>query len=212
MQLVRGSLFSFGGVSRRLPVRLDLGRLFFGSFLGRSLFLRSLLGLGFFHRSRLRSSLGSHILRGLVRNGSLLRRSGRLVPLHAPAANQSPHPLGGLRALSQPVIDPVQGQLQMQLPAGRDGVVETQALDKPAVALVAPVGNDDVIKGSFLGPVTGKPYAYHAEWSRGTRPLAGKPRIVANMALFALLNSQILEGLKGGNNAGGHEVNFHVQP
>ena len=66
-----------------------------------------------------------------------------------------PHPLRRLGTLPQPVIDAVQRQLQGLLATGRDRVVETEALEKPPVALITPVGYHDVIKGSFLGPVTG---------------------------------------------------------
>ena len=142
-------LFGFAGVSRSFTVGLRLGRLFLRGLFGRSFFRRGFVGLGFFP--------GSHtlFLRSLFRSGSFLRRPGRQVAFHAAAANQLPHALGGLRALPQPVIDPIQGQLQGLLTAGRYGIVETQPLDEPAVALVAPVGNDDVVKGPFLGPVTG---------------------------------------------------------
>ena len=37
-----------------------------------------------------------------------------------------------------------------------DGVVETQALERTAIALVAMVGGDDVVEGTLLGAATGQ--------------------------------------------------------
>src|SRR5688572_18701238 len=94
--------------------------------------------------------------------------------------------VGQLRAVGNPVVDAIDVELDALLVAGRDRVVEADALDRAAVALVALVGDDDVVEGALLGAATGQADLDHfgcALWfwrvrPRATRP-AGEPRSIA---------------------------------
>src|SRR5688572_3384821 len=94
--------------------------------------------------------------------------------------------VGQLRAVGNPVVDAVDVELDALLVASRDRVVEADALDRAAVALVALVGDDDVVEGALLGAATGQANLDHfgcALWfwrvrPRATRP-AGEPRSIA---------------------------------
>src|SRR5688572_28671310 len=63
---------------------------------------------------------------------------------------------GQLRAVGNPMVDAGDVELDALLVAGRDRVVEAEALDRAAIALVALVGDDDVVEGALLGAATGQ--------------------------------------------------------
>ena len=58
--------------------------------------------------------------------------------------------------MADPVLDAGGVELQLRLVALRDRVVETDALDGAAVALVALVGHDDVVERTLLGAAAGQ--------------------------------------------------------
>src|SRR5262249_35125854 len=79
-------------------------------------------------------------------------RGGRLARL----LDQPTHLVGQLRAFGDPRIDLVGVDLQTHIFAGRDRVIETQALDVAAVARIALIGDDDVIERTAFGAAAGK--------------------------------------------------------
>src|SRR5690349_1215015 len=62
-----------------------------------------------------------------------------------------------LGAVAGPVLDAVERDPQRLLAAGRDRVVETDALDEAAVAAQARIGDDDVEEGALLRAAAGEP-------------------------------------------------------
>src|SRR6185503_14090058 len=75
--------------------------------------------------------------------------------------------LGRLRALADPVVDPLQVQLQAPLLAGRNGVEVAHLLQGRAALAHAAVRDDDVIEGLLLRPATGEPDRDHCCKSLG---------------------------------------------
>src|SRR5690606_36414622 len=79
-------------------------------------------------------------------------RSGGLGPLRALLLEKLPDPRRKLRALRDPVLDPSRVEFQLLLATPGDGIEVTHALDVAPVALVAGIGDHDVVKGSTAGP------------------------------------------------------------
>src|SRR2546429_9983309 len=72
--------------------------------------------------------------------------------LLAVGGHQTAHPVRGLRALANPIIDARQIELELLLAAAGNGVEEPHVLQaQPALALAA-VGHDDVIEGLVARP------------------------------------------------------------
>src|ERR1700732_2985567 len=85
--------------------------------------------------------------------------SGRgLLPV---GSHQSAHPVRGLRALANPIVDARQIELELLLAAPGNGVEEPHVLQaQPALALAA-VGYDDVIEGLVARPAPRQADGYH---------------------------------------------------
>src|SRR3974377_1895446 len=77
--------------------------------------------------------------------GRRLNGSGRR--LLAVGGHQRPHAVGGVRALSYPIIDARQVELELRLPPARDRVEEPDVLGARAALALAAVGHDDVVEG-----------------------------------------------------------------
>src|SRR5690606_24707846 len=84
-----------------------------------------------------------------------------------------------LRALPDPVLDPLDVHFDALLGAGGDRVVEAHALDVAAVARAAAVGDDDVVEGALLGAATGEADLDHGVLGGAQLPgWQGKPAII----------------------------------
>src|SRR6478609_2441656 len=90
--------------------------------------------------------------------------------------------VGQLRALGNPVLHARGVELDALLVTLGNRVVEAEALERAAVALVAVVGGDDVVEGTLLGAAAGQANLDHGsvysllEWPGPSRPFM--PRIM----------------------------------
>src|SRR5205814_6047789 len=73
-------------------------------------------------------------------------------------AEETRHPVAGLRSDPEPMLDPLflQGHA-IGVAAIEHRVVGAELLDKPPVARAARVGNDDRVERPLLGAATGEP-------------------------------------------------------
>src|SRR5207237_4533756 len=79
----------------------------------------------------------------------------------AVGGHKSAHPVRGLRALTNPIVDARQIELELLLAAAGNGVEEPHVLQaQPALALAA-VGHDDVIEGLVARPAPRQADGYH---------------------------------------------------
>src|SRR5690606_16609847 len=85
-----------------------------------------------------------------------------------------------LRALPDPVVDPLDVHLDALLGAGGHRVVEAHALDVAAVAGAAAVGDDDVVEGALLGAATGEADLDHGVFGVAQLPGWQGKRIIIN--------------------------------
>ena len=95
--------------------------------------------------------------------------------------------VGQLRALGNPMIHALDVELDALFVALRDRVVETHALQRTAIALVAMIGDDDVVEGTLFGAATGQANLDHLLfalkfWVRPAASAAGKPLMITACA------------------------------
>src|SRR6478736_10084281 len=113
-----------------------------------------------------------------------------------------------LRALGNPVLHARGVELDVLLVTLRNWVVETQALERAAVALVAVVGGDDVVEGTLLGAAAGQANLDHGsvysllEWPE---PGSGEPRSIRNPNGFRQLAPET-GGKAPAHAAGAHQA------
>src|SRR5262252_8244144 len=87
------------------------------------------------------------------------RASGRrLLPI---GGHEAAHPVGGLRALPDPVVDARQIELELLLPATGNRVEKAHVLEARAALALAAIGHDDVIEGLVARPAPRQANGYH---------------------------------------------------
>src|SRR5256886_16777209 len=115
--------------------------------------------------------------------------------LLAVGGHQSAHPVRGLRALTNPIVDARQIELELLLAAAGNGVEESHVLEaQPALALAA-VGHHDVIEGLVARPAPRQADGYHdriALVTAGDRKRAAqkRARILRNLRILRQFRSE----------------------